>query len=119
MKCFDDPTRDAVGPCSMCGKGICPEDAVYIGGKLYCKDCAKKVLSGKNKSGKKFYRSRTNKSICGACAGFAEYVDADPTLIRVVWVITTLFTGILPGVIAYFIICIIVPKEPIKTNIRF
>ena len=116
MKCFSDPARDAVGPCSMCGKGVCPENAVYIESKLYCKECAGKVLSGSNKKGEKLYRSRKNKSLCGVCGGFAEYADTDPTLIRVVWVIATLFTGILPGIIAYFIMCFIVPKEPIKTE---
>ncbi len=116
MKCFNDPTRDAVGTCSLCGKGICPEDAVYIEDKLYCKKCAKKILIGENKAEKKLYRSRKNKSICGVCGGFAEYADTDSTLIRVVWVIATLFTGILPGIIAYFIMCLVVPKEPTKTE---
>ncbi len=109
MKCYNHPDRDAVGPCSLCGKGVCEEDAVYINGKLYCKECAKKVLTGKEK---KLYRSRRNSSICGVCGGLAEYADVDATLIRVLWVIVTLLSAILPGIIIYFIMCLVMPNEP-------
>ena len=114
MKCYSNPSRDAVGVCTYCGKGVCPEDAVYIDGKLYCKKCAKKVLS--EKRSRKLYRSRQNRSICGVCGGLAEYADVDATLVRVVWVLVTLFTGIVPCIIVYFVMCIVVPKEPVTGN---
>lgn len=116
MKCFDDPTRDAVGPCTRCGKGVCPEDAVYIDGKLYCKDCAKKVLEEKeNKTPHKvLYRSRRNRSICGVCGGFAEYSGMDATLIRVLYLLITIFTGFVPGILIYLALCLIMPKEPLR-----
>ena len=114
MKCFDDPTRDAVGVCVRCGKGVCPEDAVYINGKLYCKDCAKIVLGENKTTHKTLYRSRKNRSICGVCGGFAEYSGMDATLIRVLYVLITIFTGFLPGILIYLAMCLIMPKEPLQ-----
>ena len=32
--------------------------------------------------GKKLYRSRQNRMICGVCGGVGEYFNIDPTLIR-------------------------------------
>ncbi len=114
MKCYKDPGRDAVGPCTNCGKGVCPEDAVYIEGKLYCKECAKEVLTKqKNASEKKLYRSRTDRSICGVCGGLAKYLELDSALVRVLWVIITVFSGFVIGIVAYFVLCAIMPKEPI------
>lgn len=57
---------------------------------------------------KKLYRSTKNKMICGVCGGIAEYVNTDPTVIRLLWVIF----GILGvGVIVYIIAAIIMPVE--------
>lgn len=58
---------------------------------------------------KKLYRSETNKMICGVCQGVAEYVNIDPTVIRLLWVFSALFVV---GVIAYIAAAIIMPVEP-------
>jgi phage shock protein C len=47
----------------------------------------------------------------GVCAGIAEYLDTDPTLIRLLWVIVTVLTGFAPGIVAYIICWIIVPEK--------
>jgi phage shock protein C len=59
---------------------------------------------------KKLTRSK-DKMISGVCAGIAEYIDADPTLIRLAWVLITLFSGIILGVLAYIIAAIIIPEK--------
>ncbi len=59
---------------------------------------------------KKIYRDTNNKMISGVCAGIAKYFDLDPTLIRILWVIITMFGG--SGLIAYIICAIIIPEEP-------
>ena len=59
---------------------------------------------------KKLYRSSINKKICGVCGGIAEYFDIDPTLVRLGWVLISIFTGGFPGIIAYFIAAIIMPQ---------
>lgn len=58
---------------------------------------------------KKLYRSN-NRIIGGVCAGIAEYLDIDPTVIRLLWVIFTLLSiGV--GIIAYIIAWIIIPEK--------
>ena len=60
---------------------------------------------------KKLYRSN-DKKICGVCGGIAEYFDLDPTIMRLLWVVLTLFTTVFPGVLAYIICALIVPQRP-------
>ena len=47
---------------------------------------------------KKLYRSATDKKLGGVCAGIAEYLDVDPTVIRLAWALFTLLGG--AGVLA-------------------
>jgi phage shock protein PspC (stress-responsive transcriptional regulator) len=56
-------------------------------------------------------RSRVNRKIAGVCAGFAEYLDLDPTLVRIVWVMLAIFGGC--GVLGYIIAWIIMPEAPL------
>lgn len=53
----------------------------------------------------------TDKKISGVCAGFAEYLDTDPTLIRALYAIVVFLTGIFPFVIAYFVLAMIMPDK--------
>jgi phage shock protein C len=59
---------------------------------------------------KRIYRSRDERMIWGVCGGIAKYFDVDPTLIRIIAVLT-LFCA-LTGILAYIILAIIVPLEP-------
>jgi phage shock protein C len=63
---------------------------------------------------KKLYRSKKDRMIGGVCGGFAEYLNFDSTILRLVWAIIVVFTGVLPGVIVYVIALIVVPEETIK-----
>jgi len=58
---------------------------------------------------KKLYRSRTERKIWGICGGLAEYFDIDPTIVRVIAVMT-LFCGS-GGFWAYIILRFVVPEE--------
>lgn len=54
---------------------------------------------------------RTNdKMIAGVCAGLAHYFDLDPTVIRIVYVLLSIFTAF-AGVLVYLILWLIMPKE--------
>lgn len=59
---------------------------------------------------KRLYRSRTNRIIAGVCGGIADYTNIDPTVIRLLWLLLSLFWG--SGIIAYIIAWIIIPEEP-------
>jgi len=58
---------------------------------------------------KKLYRSKTDRKIAGVCGGLAKYFDIDPTILRVIAVVS-LFVGLL-GLIAYIVMVIVVPVE--------
>jgi phage shock protein C len=58
---------------------------------------------------KRLYRSESEKMVAGVCGGVAEYLDIDPTIVRLVWVLFTALSGIIPGVIIYILAAIIVP----------
>jgi phage shock protein PspC (stress-responsive transcriptional regulator) len=62
-------------------------------------------------SRKFLYRSRSNRKIGGVCAGFAEYLALDPTLVRIVWATLVVFGGC--GLLGYIIAWIIMPEEPL------
>ena len=56
---------------------------------------------------KKLYRS-PNRIIAGVCGGIAEYFDVDPTLIRVIYMILSLFSAAFPGFLLYIILMIMI-----------
>ena len=58
---------------------------------------------------KRLYKIEEGKKLDGVCGGIAEYFDIDPTLVRLAWVIFTVFAG--GGIIAYIIAAIIMPKK--------
>lgn len=53
-----------------------------------------------------------NGMIAGVCAGIADYFDLDPTLVRVGYILLSLFT-MFSGVIAYFILWLVIPKKTV------
>ena len=63
-------------------------------------------------SDKKLYLSDTDKRISGVCGGIAEYFNIDPSLVRLGWLVMTVLTGLIPGIIAYFVAAIVIPKRP-------
>lgn len=58
---------------------------------------------------KKLYRSNINKMICGVCGGLGEYLNIDPTIIRLLWVLVAC-SGY--GIIIYFVAALIIPISP-------
>ena len=62
---------------------------------------------------KRLYRSREETQVAGLCGGLGVYFEVDPVLVRLLFVIATLLTGVVPGVFAYLIGWLIVPIEPL------
>lgn len=65
---------------------------------------------------KRLYRSGTNRIFAGICGGIGEYANIDPVLIRLVWTLVVIFTGLVPGVLAYIIAIFIVPERPVMSE---
>lgn len=57
---------------------------------------------------KKLYRSRDNQVLCGVCGGIGDYLDVDPTIIRLLCLLLG-FTG--TGLFVYIVAAIIIPEE--------
>ncbi|HEY6273288.1 MAG TPA: PspC domain-containing protein [Terriglobales bacterium] len=87
--------------CNYCGKVI-PDD-----GHL-CAYCGKRVAGVVARQ--RLVRPRKGRKVAGVCLGFAEFFDIDVSLVRVVWVLCSIFG--LTGVIAYAAAWIIMPEEP-------
>jgi phage shock protein C len=88
--------------CNYCGKNI--QDDANV-----CAYCGTRV--GSVLARKRLMRPRADRKIAGVCSGFAEYFDIDVTVVRLVWLITSLMTGI--GLLAYPIAWIVMPEEPL------
>lgn len=65
---------------------------------------------------RRLYRSRDQGMIAGVCAGIAEYLDIDPTLVRLVAILTIFAGG--AGVVAYLIGWVIIPPNPAQEPTR-
>lgn len=61
-------------------------------------------------SGRQLRRSRTNRMIAGVCGGLGEFFGINPFWFRVAFLIALLPGGI-PGLLAYVVLWVIVPKE--------
>jgi len=59
---------------------------------------------------KRLYRSTTNKVLAGICGGIAEYFNADPVLVRIIFVIL-LIASFGTAALAYLIAWVIIPKK--------
>ena len=59
---------------------------------------------------KKLYRSKTNRMLVGVCGGVAEYFGIDPTVVRVIWGVTSIFA--FAGIIAYVVCAFVIPEKP-------
>ncbi len=61
-------------------------------------------------SNKKLTRSTSNRMIAGVCAGIADYLGWDPTMVRIIYALLSIFTAF-AGVIVYIILWIVMPER--------
>jgi phage shock protein C len=62
-------------------------------------------------------RPMSQAKIAGVCAGFARYFGIDPTIIRVLWVVLTVFPMPFFGFVAYIVAWIVMPKDPVTAMV--
>ena len=60
---------------------------------------------------KKLYKSNKNKVFTGTCGGIGEYLNIDPTIIRLIFVIVLFFGG--TGILVYIVAALIIPNTPV------
>ena len=56
-------------------------------------------------------RSLANRAIAGVCGGIAEYFDWDPTVLRVAYVLLSIFSAAFPGLLLYLVLWIVIPER--------
>jgi phage shock protein PspC (stress-responsive transcriptional regulator) len=59
---------------------------------------------------KRLYRSKRDRQIAGICGGIAEYLNVDPSVVRLVWIVLTLMGG--TGFAVYLICWFVIPENP-------
>ena len=64
---------------------------------------------------KRLYRSTQERMFAGVCGGIADYLDVDPTLVRLFFVALTLISGG-QGLIIYIVLMLVVPEQPEETR---
>jgi phage shock protein C len=62
----------------------------------------------------RIYRSRRERMLAGVAGGLGDYMDLDPTIVRLLWVVAFAATGPL-ALLVYFVCAMIIPREPETT----
>lgn len=66
---------------------------------------------------RRLMRSRRTRMIAGVCGGLAEYLNVDPTIVRLLWALLTIFPATMAvGLLGYILAWIIVPEEPASSG---
>jgi phage shock protein C len=55
-------------------------------------------------------RSRTDRVFAGVCGGIGHYFGIDPVLVRALWVVLSLITAVVPGMILYLLAAVVIPQ---------
>ena len=67
---------------------------------------------------KKLYRSTNNRMLGGVCGGISDYFGIDPTIIRLLYLVLSIFTACFPGLLLYIICLFVIPNEPGYSNAK-
>ena len=109
--------------CSKCGEPLEKDD-------LFCMVCGSKAIPGLEASHtstqtikggsdryisssgtKKLYRSKKDRVVLGVCGGIGEYLDIDPSIIRILFILVFFFSSGLP-LLAYILFGLVIPEAP-------
>src|SRR5260370_8149138 len=90
--------------CNACGKTIAEDGR-------FCSYCG--IVVGILPTPKKLMRSRADRKIGGVCAGLAQYLDLDASLVPILWFFITLACGVVPRVVACVLACFTLPRHPL------
>jgi phage shock protein C len=60
---------------------------------------------------KSLKRSKSNRMIAGVAGGLADFFGIDPVLMRVIYVLVSVFSAAFPGILVYIILWVVIPEE--------
>ncbi len=58
---------------------------------------------------KKLYKIDQGRKLCGVCGGVAEYLNLDPSVVRILWAVLSVPYGI--GILLYFVAAFVLPNK--------
>ena len=99
--------------CTRCGTELKQQDN-------FCSSCGATTAKGASetnwtRSPEQLSRPMSEAKIAGVCAGFARYLRLDVTLVRVLWVVITVFPLPFLGIVSYIVAWIVMPKDPVTS----
>jgi phage shock protein C len=101
--------------CTKCGTELREQDK-------FCFNCAAATGRGApppaQRPAASLSRPMHEAKIAGVCAGFARYLGMDVTLVRVLWVVLTVFPLPCFGLVSYIVAWIVMPKDPVAVPVR-
>ncbi len=62
-----------------------------------------------NNNYRRLMRSTTDRRVAGVCGGLAKYLNVDPTVLRIIFLLAVLFGSL--GIWAYLIIWLVAPED--------
>jgi phage shock protein C len=63
---------------------------------------------------KQLRRSQQQQMIAGVCGGLAEYFNMDPSIVRLIYVLVSIFSAAFPGILVYLVLWVIIPKAQVE-----
>jgi phage shock protein C len=103
--------------CTKCGSELREQDR-------FCSACGTVTAKAAaepnawNRPEPRLSRPISGGKIAGVCAGFARNFGVDVTLVRVLWVILTVFPLPCFGVVSYIVAWIVMPKDPVTLPVH-
>ncbi|MFQ5926320.1 MAG: PspC domain-containing protein [Terriglobia bacterium] len=99
---------------------ICPQCQREIADySNYCYYCgSRQSRPGSARAGRRLMRSATDQKIAGVCAGFAEYFNLDPTIVRLVWAMSIFIPPLcVAAILGYIAAWIVMPVAPLPAPV--
>lgn len=56
-------------------------------------------------------RSKNDRIVAGVCGGLAKWLGWDPTAVRILYILISIFSAAFPGLLVYIILAVIMPAE--------
>ncbi len=98
----------------------CTKCGIKLGGpEKFCSECGAPTGNAPPPPRtERLTRPMSEAKIAGVCAGFARYFAVDPVVVRIIWVVLTLWPLPLFGVVSYIVAWIIMPKDTVTVSAK-
>ncbi len=95
--------------CSLCDEAFDVDQLIDLAGYPACRSCVEKAVKQAEIDKPRFYKINEGKEIAGVLGGLADAANMERDTFRFLVVLLVIFTGIVPGLIAYFVLAFLLP----------